>query len=78
MILDGANAAYEPPDTQCRVEFSKPNIEISISVTIAPKLRSFGRLYSHNFHHFPHHFHHYVPHYSHYFLQQYFFFIFVQ
>ena len=29
-----------------RVEFSKPNIEISILVTKASKLRSFGRLYS--------------------------------
>ena len=37
------------------------------------KPRSFGQLYSHNFHHFPHH---YVPHCSHYLLQQYFFFIF--
>ena len=42
-----------------RVEFSKPNIEISITVTNASKLRSFGRLYSHNF-----------PHHSHFFLQQ--------
>ena len=25
----------------------------------ASKLQSFGRLYNHNFHHFPHHFHHY-------------------
>ena len=38
--------------------------------------RSFGRLYSHNFHNFSHFFHHYVPQHSHYFLQQYFFFIF--
>ena len=58
-----------------RVEFSKPNIEISITVTKASKLWSFGRLYSHNF---PHHFHHYLPHHSHYFLQQYFFFIFAK
>ena len=42
-----------------RVEFSKPNIEISITVTKALKLRSFSRSYSHNFYH-------YVP-------QQYFF-----
>ena len=42
-----------------RLEFSKPNIEISITVTKASKLRSFSRLYSHNFHHFHHHFHHY-------------------
>ena len=52
-----------------RVEFSKPNIEISITVTKALKLRSFSWLYSHNFHHF----HLYVPHPSHYFPQQYFF-----
>ena len=57
-----------------RVEFSKPNIEISITVTEASKLRLV--ISSHNFHHFPHHFHHYVPHDSHYFPQQYFFFIF--
>ena len=42
--------------------------EISITVTKASKLRSFGRLYSHNFHNFPHHFHHCLPHPSHYFL----------
>ena len=36
-------------DTVCRVEFSKPNIEISITVTKASKLR---RLYSHMGTHF--------------------------
>ena len=48
-----------------RVEFSKPNIEISISVTKASKLRSFEasklRL-TIDFHHFPLHFpHHFHP-----------------
>ena len=33
-----------------RVEFSKPNIEIAITVTKASKLRSV--IYSHNFHHY--------------------------
>ena len=61
-----------------RVEFSKPNIEISIMVTKVSKLWSFEAsklrsvISSHNFHNFPD----YVPHNSHYIPQQFFFFIF--